>query len=155
MNEQRSLNTQKLTDLIGSVTNNHPMNQLGKGIEIGNGYEYGTALIVKGEQQIEVPAFKIVATWINPKYPHKPTNAYPVKMIIDTYAKQGIRINDQLQAIRIKTRSIYKKCRELIVYDNTNNSKFPIMAYWQDGYWLEVDHPLSRRFSNPKPITSA
>lgn len=104
--------------------------------------------IIIGDEEITVDRYKIVATWLNPKDQSKPTYAFTLHMIVETLLQSGINVDTPLQAIRIKVNSIYRKCRELKVYDNSPENPYPILAWWQDGQWLPVAHPDAKKLGN-------
>lgn len=131
----------------------HPMQQYGKGINVVGGPSKVKVII--GDEERLVDQYKIVATWLNPKDPNKPTYAFPLSVIVRTLEKNGVFPNTALEAIRIKTKSIYKKCRELKIYDNRPNNPFTLLAWYQEGNWLPVEHPEAKKLMNEKPKTYA
>lgn len=126
-------------------TFNHPKNQLGKGIQTD--VRIPKVKIILGDEELSVDRYKIVATWKNPSNPSKPTYAFPLGMIVETLLKNGVQVSSPLEAIRIKVKSIYQKCSELKVYDNSPNNPYTLLAWWQDGQWLDVQHPQAKQLS--------
>lgn len=129
----------------------HPMQQHGKGINITGGP--AKVKVVIGDEERIVDQYKIVATWLNPKDPKKPTYSFPLSMIVRTLEINGIFPKTSLEAIRIKTKSIYKKCSDLKIYDNRPNNPFTVLAWYQDGTWLPVEHPEAIKLMAEKPKT--
>jgi hypothetical protein len=121
----------------------HPMQQHGKGFNIIGGPPKVKVII--GDEEREIDSFKIVATWLKPKNPEKPTYAFPLSLVVRTLEQNGVFPTSPIQAIRIKANQIYRKCSELIIYDNRPNNPYKILAWWQNGQWLPVDHPLAKR----------
>lgn len=127
-------------------TNNtpHHMQQHGKGFEIIN-RPPTTVKVNIGDEEREVSCFKIVATWIKPKDPKKPTYVYTVDMILNAFEQKGIFPKTSLSAIKMKVEMIYRECRKLVVYDNRPDNPYQILAWYQDGKWLPVEHPDAKR----------
>ncbi len=141
----------------------HPMQQHGKGLEIV-GDDLEKIKVIIGDEERLIDPFKIVATWINPKPNKSKTYAYPSSMIVNTLLKKGIKPRSLIEAVRIEAKRLHEKCSELIIYDNrpfmmVDNRKvknpYQILAWWQDGRWLPVEHPEAKKLAAPKPKTYA
>ena len=132
----------------------HHKQQHGKGFLITNSRNTKVKIIVGDEEKL-VDRFKVVATWLSPKDVSKPTYAFPLSMIVLTLERNGVFPRTDIEAIRIKVKSIITKCRELIVYDNRPNNPYKILAWYQDGRWLPVEHPEAKDLVAKKPQTYA
>lgn len=127
---------------------NHYKNQAGKGLQAD--VRIKKIKVVIGDTEYEVERYKIVATWKQPIDPNKPTYAFTLSMIVRTLLQNGIQVSTPLEAVRIKVKSIINKCSEIKIYDNTPNNPFPILAWYQDGAWLQVEHPQAKEINNKK-----
>lgn len=131
----------------------HHKQQHGKGFNIVGGPAKVKVMI--GDEERLVDRFKVVATWLSPKDETKPTYAFPLSMIVRTLERNGVFPRTDIEAIRIKVKSIISKCSELIIYDNRPNNPYTILAWYQDGTWLPVEHPEAKDLAAKKPQSYA
>ena len=130
----------------------HQNAQQGKGLNVNfefgsDGLPAGKCRVIVGDEEKIVDAFNVVATWIKPKSPDKPTYAYPVSMILKTLNQQGVRVETLLDAVRIHVKSIYRQCSELKIYDNRPDNPFELLAWYQNGKWIPMHHPDAKKLS--------
>lgn len=126
-----------------TITTPHAMQQQGKGFII-TGPDIFKVKVIIGDEEREVEKFKMVVKWLNPKDPNKPTYCYTLTMMVRTLEKNGIFPRTAIEAVRISAHRIYKKCEWLKIYDNRPEIPYPILAWWQEGYWLPVEHPMAK-----------
>jgi hypothetical protein len=91
---------------------------------------------------VEREQFVIVADWIKPKYPNKPTYAYTLSNMIKNFEAKGYIFENVTDLMVIQIKAILKHCKEVKIYDNRNVLPYPVIAHYMHGIWIKTEHPF-------------